>query len=537
MRIMTSLATLLLLAACVSARVIYVPGGYPTIQAGINAASPGDTVQVAPGIYYENVHLTEGVSLFGSGRDVTTVDGGGSADVITAYLVNNVVIADLSARNSQQSGSAPGCIGIFLNPISSTGTKTVRNCHVYNCGHGIQIWNDFGGLAYIEHNVINDNLYDGFYPYLGTVYLTNNTIVDNGRDGYNDWSGGGAIYIQNNIIADNGRYGIYKHRDTPVFISYNDVWNNAGGAYYQGYSGPPEPFIPYPGTGEIAADPLFAGAPYGYYISWANFPIPDSTKSPCIDTGNPTSPFDPDWTPSDMGALFFDQHVAELTVTMTPVGPPVQIPPAGGSFDYNVTVTNPLDSTQSADAWMVVTLPDGSLYGPVLGPVTVTIPGGASLTRLRTQNVPGNAPAGTYTYEANLGNYPTNVCSSSGFDFVKLGVGGDGSMSGGWVVSEERLGQAVATGPDGFKLLEAYPNPFNPTTTIRFELPEAARVRLEVYDANGRKVAVGFWESDLQMEAGTHQITFDGSSLPAGVYLARLTAGNWSAMEKLVLLK
>lgn len=266
--------------------VINVPGDYPTIQAGINAAGYGDTVLVAPGTYYENVQMAEGVSLIGSGMENTVIDGGGINDVIKALGISSYLIEKFTVQNSNQGGSSPGNIGIFMNPSSSHGTKTVRYCWIRNNGHGVEIWNDFGGTAYVENNIIENNIYDGFDPYLGTVYLTNNVIVSNGRDGYHDWSGGGAIYIKNNIVAENGRYGIFKHRDTPVFISYNDVWNNAQGAYYEGYSGPATPFTPNPGTGEIAVDPLFRDPDTG------DFHLCEDScgylvDSPCIDAGDP----------------------------------------------------------------------------------------------------------------------------------------------------------------------------------------------------------------------------------------------------------
>jgi flagellar hook assembly protein FlgD len=63
------------------------------------------------------------------------------------------------------------------------------------------------------------------------------------------------------------------------------------------------------GEGNIDADPLFADPQNGdFHLTWANFPIPDSTMSPCIDTGDPNSPFDPDGTIADMGTFFFDQN-------------------------------------------------------------------------------------------------------------------------------------------------------------------------------------------------------------------------------------
>lgn len=302
--LMTSTILVAALAIPASATIIHVPGDYATIQAGINAASSGDTVQVAPGTYYENVQMAEGVNLIGISMVNTIIDGGGANDVIKALNINNFLIEELTIRNSQQGGSTPGNVGVFINPVSSSGTKIIRNCHIRDNGKGIDIWNDFGGTTIVEHNVISDNIYDGFGPYLGITYLTNNTIVDNGRDGYTDWSGGGVVNIKNNIIANNGRYGIFKHRDTPVFISYNDVWNNASGDYYEGYSGDPIPFDPNPGTGEISADPLLIGGnPYDYHLQIGSL---------CIDAGDPSSPYDPDGTIADMGAYYYDQSQEQV---------------------------------------------------------------------------------------------------------------------------------------------------------------------------------------------------------------------------------
>jgi hypothetical protein len=393
------------------ATVIHVPGDYPTIQAGINAANPGDTVQVAPGVYYENVDMAEGVNLFGSGWDQTVVDGGGITDVIRAwYDITNYVIDGFEVRNSNQGGSTPGNVGIFLNPSSSSGTKIVRNCYVHNNGHGIQVWNDFGGSTTVENCIISNNIYNGFDPYLGTTYLTNNTIFGNGQDGYHDWSGGGVVYIENNIFAENDRYGIFKHRDTPVFISYNDVWNNGEGAYYQGYSGDPVPFIPDPGTGEISEDPQFLDSEGGdFYLRW---------RSACIDAGRPDL-LDPDGTRSDMGALYFDQSVAGV-VEMYPHDSPITIPPDGGTFVYDGGVFNFSGFPVTVDIWTMAELPNGSHVGPFRLVMDRNIgPYGGFFMYDIDRNVPGGAPPGRYKYIAYIGEYNTSVVDSTYFAFEK----------------------------------------------------------------------------------------------------------------------
>lgn len=527
-------------ASLALATVINVPADYTTIQGAVNAALYGDTILVAPGTYYENVMMTSGTAdnlkLFGSGWENTTVDGGGLGNVIYAYQVQNIHIEGFTVRNAEQSGSAPGNVGIHLNPISSSGTKIVRNCRVTENGHGIQIWNDFGGVSYIENNIIDHSLYDGFSPYLGTVHLTNNTIVDNGRDGYHDWSGGGSMHLKNNIFATNARYGIYKHLNTPVYISYNDVYANVEGAYMQGYSGPAQPFIPNPGTGEIADDPLFFGSPFDYYITWANFPIVDPTKSPCIDAGDPTLPNDPDGTTADMGFRYFDQTYYDVAVTLTPTNPPITIPVSGGSFDYNILLQNNEATTAGLDAWILVQLPDGSLFGPLLGPANLTMPSGGSIDRDRTQFVPGGAPAGDYQLIGYVGVYPTTIWASSGFDLTKTGADASDPYAG-WFSTGEEFEEVVDQPVEiiaEFITISAYPNPFNPSTAISIQLSAFSHVNLSVYDIAGRKVAtlIDGWRN-----AGSHEAVFDGSGLASGIYIAMLKMGDEQQSQKITLLK
>lgn len=88
--------------------------------------------------------------------------------------------------------------------------------------------------------------------------------------------------------------------------------------------------------------------------------------------------------------------------------------------------------------------------------------------------------------------------------------------------------------PREFALLQNYPNPFNPSTTIRYSIPERTHVILHVYNTLGQEVARLI---DKELEAGNHQITFDASHLPSGVYVYRLQAGDRVDNKKLMLLK
>lgn len=91
-----------------------------------------------------------------------------------------------------------------------------------------------------------------------------------------------------------------------------------------------------------------------------------------------------------------------------------------------------------------------------------------------------------------------------------------------------------ALSPTQFVLKEAYPNPFNPTTEIGFELAERGAVSLRIYDMLGREVTTLV---DEVRSAGSYTVMFDGSALSTGLYFARLEQGTNSMVRKLMLVK
>ncbi|MEZ4702814.1 MAG: PKD domain-containing protein [Rhodothermales bacterium] len=106
-------------------------------------------------------------------------------------------------------------------------------------------------------------------------------------------------------------------------------------------------------------------------------------------------------------------------------------------------------------------------------------------------------------------------------------------------VAAEGLTLQAEALPTAFALEGNYPNPFNPTTTIRFALPEAAQVRLTVYDMLGREVARVF---DGELPAGRHEASWNGrtdagATVSSGAYLLRMSAGSFSAVQRMVVVK
>lgn len=127
------------------------------------------------------------------------------------------------------------------------------------------------------------------------------------------------------------------------------------------------------------------------------------------------------------------------------------------------------------------------------------------------------------------------VYASDGADETEA-ANGPRSMhiDAGWV-----LGVYNDAVPAEFALHQNFPNPFNPVTNIRFDIPEEARVTLDIYNVTGQKVATLI---NATMKPGFHTLTWNGTNergktLASGMYFYRLTAGDFTSMKKLVLMK
>lgn len=97
-----------------------------------------------------------------------------------------------------------------------------------------------------------------------------------------------------------------------------------------------------------------------------------------------------------------------------------------------------------------------------------------------------------------------------------------------------QAGDVASSLPGQFALRDCYPNPFNPATTIAFDLPRSVSVTLRLYNLAGQEVRMLF---DGSLPAGSHTLQVDGSAMASGVYWYTITAGEFSAARKMVLLK
>ncbi len=102
------------------------------------------------------------------------------------------------------------------------------------------------------------------------------------------------------------------------------------------------------------------------------------------------------------------------------------------------------------------------------------------------------------------------------------------------ILYQDRSGFGDPHQPIKFYLYPVYPNPFNPTTSIKFSLPVTTRIVIEIYSNAGQKITT---LQDSVLQAGYHLIRFDGTGYASGVYLCRFKADNFAMTRKLVLLR
>ncbi len=241
--------------------------------------------------------------------------------------------------------------------------------------------------------------------------------------------------------------------------------------------------------------------------------------------------------------IFGTDTPADLVLSATPWEDPVEISAGGGNFRWDAVVENVSDGVVEFDAWTELLLPNGSSYGPLDQFNDLALLPGNILAAAPNQQVPGFAPAGEYMYLAKVGNYPDAIATDS-FPFTKLpgfaagtpvGSGYDKWILSGWF--DEDIEEETMSGmlPVEYQVESAYPNPFNPTTTIRVALPDAAYLNVSVYNVTGQVVAT---LADTRYNSGYHNLSFDARDCASGIYFVRVVApGQLDNIQKLVLIR
>ena len=231
----------------------------------------------------------------------------------------------------------------------------------------------------------------------------------------------------------------------------------------------------------------------------------------------------------------------DLIVSMRPREPVIVIPDTGGVFHYDVSIENTTNSDVTASVGIQAVLPNGSLYA-VLFLANRNFQAGSTIVRTNLiQEVPAGAPAGPYVYRLSVGTAWDDIIDWDEFPFEKLATGLGFDQEADWVLKGWDVSPAKPLIPaSGFTLHAPAPNPFNPQTTIAFELPEQGAVTLRVFDLHGRLVRV-LVDGEVYT-LGRHEAVWNGRDdagrqAASGTYFYRLEAGGYSETKRMVLIK
>jgi hypothetical protein len=543
----------------IEARIINIPAEYISIQDGIDASANGDTVLIAPGIYYEQL-----------------VIGGKSITLTSNYIVSKdpAVIAQTIIDGSNTA--------YVLSILNSAGTETfihgltiqngkdgirpdtpfkISNCYITNCSDGIDYENGSGGICIdntfiensddgidldddvdivIENNKILNNGDDGIevrcQPYTGTtlnIKIINNIITGNEEDGIQliDYPGlsDRIIYIENNLIVDNFMAGLGCMADGNTTEDYGGaaipepiyLINNTFSGNNHGITGGAN-LIAFNNIVVNCIATAMKNVNGSSFISYSNLWNNGQNFDNCIiddqslvfAIGTPLT--DIEYThrgnPPDIGAY---ENIADEDQSL-----PVELKSFNGNYLEGNIELNWITSGELNNLGYEIYVKEEQREFRYLAGYT----NDNSLMGL------GNSSQGKkYNYVHKNVGLGTNYF----YKLIQYDFSGDNHEYGPIEIStthdtnDNKSAQSIT-------MLQNFPNPFNPKTIIRYELPITNDVELSVYNLLGQKVTTLVNE---RKQAGYHQVEWDAGQFSSGVYYYRIEAGEFQDMKKMILLR
>ncbi len=455
-------------------------------------------------IFNNYIDLNSSISVNSSG-----IAGGISCSWANTVIDSNNITNNFIAGASECSGA-----GIYFDLNNNANWAVVKNNYI--SGNYYTNGNCTGGAIGMKwsspdiyNNVITNNSADkggALHTWANSKpIIINNTITNNTAT-----QEGGALYFEdpstnpiiiNSILWNNGSE-IYPSNSIDVLVYYSDidgVWTGTG-------------------SNNIDVNPFFADQAFN--LADTSLCIGagiDSIKisgiwyyAPSFDIDGDPRPNPPECMP-DIGA----QESSRCGPATTIIIHPTILDFGEVKIDSSSTLTFTITNTGNTD--LVIT--DISSNEP------------AFIVNINdTTILPGNDQDVEVTFT------PTEEKQYDGLiEITHNAVGSPDSIS--------VIGNGIPTGiedglfysiPSEFVIYQNYPNPFNPMTSIIFGLPEASEVKLTLFNSLGEKVTILF---EGYKNAGYHQMEFEASRLPSGVYFYQLRSGFFVETKKMILMK
>lgn len=468
------------------------PGGVGLLQgAGIYMLGCTDLV-LQDDVFDANTGATSGGGLFVDGGTGLQVRGGSFLDHSVSghggglYVEDAEILVDGVLFSGNAATNLGGGFSLSNSPVATVSASTfLQNSAQVGGGFDMSV-----GTCDVLHNLFvgNTAAISGAACFVSASLggsVVGNTLDGGSTAGADLMLANSPADARNNIVVNSSNVAVYGSAAT---LDYNNVYNPGGTAYGGGT----------PGPGSISADPLFVD-PVGndYHLG---------LHSPCIDAGDPQASLaDPDGGRGDMG--WYGSHVFAMDQPVFPQSV------AGEVVSGDVVLS--WDANPEADlAYYAVYASPNSGFTPSLATFVTQVPAGATTVDL--------GPIGETTH------YRVSAVDADGY------AGGYSPQ-----VTVEAGTPVDTPSAYRFALHAAVPNPFNPQTTIRYDLELRTAVLLTVFDVTGRRVKT--LVSGVE-DPGSHFAVWDGTTdggarVASGVYYYKLVAGSFVATNRMVLLK
>jgi len=285
---------------------LLVPYEYATIQEAIDYSIDGDTVFVYAGTYSENINFNgKNIVVMGENRETTIIDGNQSGDVVTFENGENAtaIITDFTVQSTSDN---------VEHVISCIYSSPTINSLIIQNSPSAAIYMNYSNPV-IKNSIIDNT--QGILVYADSSPLIDNCLIINHWGGSNNSihiSSNSNALIVNTTITQNNRGLTFSHEGSAI-IKNTIIWGNTD--TYHGEQGPNNPQISFSLLEEFPSEGTDGG---NNLYSDPQFTDPDNgdftlqPTSPCIDTGDPESEFDPDGTRADMGAYPTYQNSFDL---------------------------------------------------------------------------------------------------------------------------------------------------------------------------------------------------------------------------------